>query len=62
MTHAALNTTAAQEHIGEIVEQKIRVIKESARGMFNTLLYKKLMVIELLHNVDELVSCEVWYL
>jgi hypothetical protein len=61
MTHAALNTTAAQEHIGEI-EQKIRVIKESARGMFNTLPYKKMMVIELLHNVDELVSREVWYL
>ncbi len=51
MPHVALNTTAAREHIGE-VEQKIRVIKEKARGMFNTLPYKKLpklMVIELLH-------------
>ena len=46
----ALNTTAAREHVGEI-EQKIRVIKERARGTINTLPYKKLpklMVIELL--------------
>jgi len=41
MPHVALNTTAAQEHIGEI-EQMIRVIKERARGTFNTLPYKKL--------------------
>jgi hypothetical protein len=49
MLHLALNTMAAHEHIGE-VEQKIRVIKERARGMFNTLPYKKLpklIVIEL---------------
>jgi hypothetical protein len=51
MPHVALNTTAAHEHIRE-VEQKIRVIKEMARGTFNTLPYKrlpKLMVVELLH-------------
>jgi hypothetical protein len=51
MPHVALNTTAARKHIGE-VEQKIREIKERARGTFNTLPYKKLpklMVIELLH-------------
>jgi hypothetical protein len=29
MPHVALNTTAAQEHVGEI-EQKIRVIREGA--------------------------------
>jgi hypothetical protein len=51
MPHVALNTMAARKHVGE-VEQKIRVIKERARGTFNTLPYKKLpklMVIELLH-------------
>ncbi len=51
MPHVALNTMAAREHVGE-EEQKIRVIKERARGTFNTLPYKKLpklMVIELLH-------------
>ncbi len=51
LPHVALNTTAAREHVGEI-ERKIRVIKERARGTFNTLPYKKLpkmMVIELLH-------------
>jgi hypothetical protein len=56
MPHVALNTTAAQEHVGEI-EQKIRVIKERARGTFNTMPYKKLprvMVIELLH------FCVMW--
>ena len=56
MPHVALNTTAAQEHIGEI-DQKIRVIKERARGTFNTLPHKKLprmMVIELLH------FCVMW--
>jgi hypothetical protein len=54
--HVALNTTAAREHVGEI-ERKIRVIKERARGTFNTLPYKKLpkmMVIELLH------FCVMW--
>ena len=56
LTNVALNTTAAREHVGKI-EQKIRVIKEKARGMINTLPYKKLprvMVIELLH------FCVMW--
>jgi hypothetical protein len=56
MPHVALHTMAAQEHVGEI-EQKIRVIKERARGTFNTLPYKKLprvMLIELLH------FCVMW--
>ncbi len=56
MPHVALNTMAAREQVGE-VEQKIRVIKERARGTFNTLPYKKLpklMVIELLH------FCVMW--
>jgi hypothetical protein len=56
MPHVAFNTTAAQEHVGEI-ERKIRVIKERARGTFNTLPYKKLprmMIIELLH------FCVMW--
>ena len=56
MPHVALNSTAAREHVGEI-EQKIRVIKERARGAFNTMPYKKLprvMVIELLH------FCVMW--
>jgi hypothetical protein len=56
MHHVALNTTAVLEHVGE-VEQKIRVIKERARGMFNTLPYKKIKIdgdriITLLRNVD----------
>jgi hypothetical protein len=56
MPHVALNTMATRKHIRE-VEQKSRVINERARGMFNTLPYKKLpklMVIELLH------FCEMW--
>jgi hypothetical protein len=51
MPEVVLNTTAAREHVGEI-ERKIRVIKERARGAFNTMPYKKLprvMVIELMH-------------
>ncbi len=36
LTHVALNSTAAREHVGEI-ERKIRVIKERARGTINTL-------------------------
>ncbi len=47
----ALNNTAAREHEG-MVEWKIRVLKERARGTFNSLLYPKLpkmMVIELMH-------------
>jgi hypothetical protein len=46
-----LNTTAACEHKG-MVEWKIRVLKERACGIFNTLPYPKLpkmMVIELMH-------------
>ncbi len=46
-----LNTTAAQEHVGEI-EQKISVIKERARGMVNVLPYTllpKIMIIKLMH-------------
>ncbi len=56
LAHIALNTTVAREHVGKI-EQKIRVIKERARGMINILPYKKLprlMVIELLH------FCVMW--
>ncbi len=41
LPHVALNTMAARDHAGEI-ERKIRVIKERARGTFNTLPYKKL--------------------
>ncbi len=51
--HLHLNTTAANEHVGEI-ERKIRVIKERARGIICTLPYKKLpqaMLIQLLHFV-----------
>jgi hypothetical protein len=53
ITNVTLNTTAAREHVGEI-EQKIRVIKERARGTMNTVPYAtmpKLMVIKLLHYV-----------
>jgi hypothetical protein len=56
LPHVVLNTMAAREHVGEI-ERKIRVIKERARGTFNTLPYKKLpkmMVVELLH------FCVMW--
>ncbi len=56
LPHVALNTTAVGEHVREI-ERKIRVIKERARGTFNTLPYKKLprmMVVELLH------FCVMW--
>ncbi len=52
----ALNTTAAREHKG-MVKRKIRVLKERARGTFNTLPYPKLpkvMVIELMH------FCAMW--
>jgi hypothetical protein len=51
LPNIALNTTATQEHVGEI-ERKIRVIKERVRGTIGTLLYKmlpKLVIIELLH-------------
>jgi hypothetical protein len=41
LPNVAINTTAAREHVGEI-EQKIRVIKERARGTMNTLPYSQL--------------------
>jgi hypothetical protein len=46
-----INTTAVAEHVGEI-EQKIRVVKERARGIICTLPCKTLpqqLVIHLLH-------------
>ncbi len=51
-----LNTTAAQEHVGEI-EKKVRVIKKSARGTISVLPYKiltNLMIFELMH------FCVMW--
>jgi hypothetical protein len=51
-----LNTTAAQEHVGEI-KRIIRVIKERARGTISVLPYEilpKLMIIELMH------FCVMW--
>ncbi len=56
LPNVATNTTAAQEHVGEI-EQRIQVIKERARGTMNTLLFfqlPRLMIIELMH------FCVVW--
>jgi hypothetical protein len=56
LPNVALNTTAAQEHEGEI-ERKIRVIKERARGTNNTLPYEmlpKLIIIKLMH------FCVMW--
>jgi hypothetical protein len=56
MPNVALNTTAAQEHMGEI-ERKIRVIKERTRGTISTLPYEmlpKLIVIKLMH------FCVMW--
>jgi hypothetical protein len=56
LPNVVINTTAAQEHVGEI-EQKIRVIKERARGTMNTLPYSqlpKLIIIELMH------FCVMW--
>ncbi len=61
LPHVALNTTAAKKHVCEI-EQKIRVIKERARGTINTLPYKKLpklMVIELLHFAEPMAHIDV---
>jgi hypothetical protein len=49
LPNIALNTTAAQKHVGEI-ERKIRVIKERARGTTSTLPYKmlpKIVIIKL---------------
>ena len=51
LPNVTINTTAAQEHVGEI-EMKIRVIKERVRGTMNTLPYPqlpRLMTIELMH-------------
>jgi len=48
-----INTTAANEHVPEI-ERRIRLIKERARGVLNTLPYKKmpqLILIELIYYV-----------
>jgi len=56
LPNVIINTTAAQEHYGEI-ERKIRMIKERARGMVNTLPYPqlpRLMTIELMH------FCVMW--
>jgi hypothetical protein len=50
----AINTTAAKEHVPEVEERKIRLIKEQGRGILNTLLFKKmpwLMLIELIYHV-----------
>ncbi len=65
LPHVALNTTAAREHVGEI-ERKIRVVKERARGTFNTLPYKKLpkndggRIATLLRDVDDFIPRENW--
>jgi hypothetical protein len=51
-----LNTTAAQEHVGEI-KRKIQVVKERARRMISSLPYKllpKLVIIGLMH------FCVMW--
>jgi hypothetical protein len=56
LPNIVLNTTAAQEHVGE-TERKIRVIKERARRTISTLPYKmllKLVIIKLLH------FCVMW--
>ncbi len=48
-----INATAANEHVPEI-ERRIRLIKEQARGVLNTLPYKKmpqLMLVELIYHV-----------
>ena len=51
LPNVTINSMAAQENVGEI-KWKIRVIKERARGMVNTLPYPqlpRLMTIELMH-------------
>jgi hypothetical protein len=56
LPNVALNTMAAQEHVGEI-ERKIRMIKERARGTISTLPYEmlpKLIIIALMH------FCVMW--
>jgi hypothetical protein len=56
LPNVAPNTTAAQEHVGEI-ERKIRVIKERARGTISTYSYEmlsKLIIIKLM------LFCVMW--
>jgi hypothetical protein len=51
LPNVILNTTAAQEHVGEI-ERKIQVVKERARCTTSILPYNilpKIMIIELMH-------------
>jgi hypothetical protein len=51
LPNVILNTTAAQEHVGEI-ERKIQVVKERARCTTSILphnILPKLMIIELMH-------------
>ena len=51
LPNVTLNTTVAQEHVGEI-ERKIRVVKERVMSTMSILPYKllpKLMIIELIH-------------
>ena len=53
MPNIIVNTTAANEHVAEI-ERRIRVVKERARAIINTLPYPKLpkrMVVELLYFI-----------
>ena len=53
MPQIIVNTTAANEHVAEI-ERRIRVVKERARGIINTLPYPRLpkrMIVELMHFV-----------
>ncbi len=42
-----INTTAAKEHVPEI-EHRIRVIKERARVLLNTLPFKKILMVDYL--------------
>jgi hypothetical protein len=56
LPNVILNTTAAQEHVGEI-ERKIRVVTERARCTASILPYNilpKIMIIELMH------FCVIW--
>ena len=53
MPNIVVNTTAANEHVAEI-ERRIRVVKERARAIINTLPYPKLpkrMIVELMYFV-----------
>jgi hypothetical protein len=56
LPNVILNTTSAQEHMGEI-KRKIQVVKERARSMINILPYKllpKIVIIKLMH------FCVMW--